>query len=131
MDRRALTAWVDAYERAWRTPGTDQLEQLFTPRATYSTAPFEPPFEGLAAIRDMWEREREGPDEVFTLESEVLAVEQDTGVVRVEVRYGEPPRQLYRDLWVVRLDDDGRCTAFEEWPFWPQGTAGTFPAGPS
>jgi signal transduction histidine kinase len=35
------------------------------------------------------------------------------------VGYGEPLRQEYRDLWIVTLDDDGRCTAFEEWPFAP------------
>jgi hypothetical protein len=23
------------------------------------------------------------------------------------------------DLWVLRFDDAGRCTAFEEWPFAP------------
>jgi hypothetical protein len=25
----------------------------------------------------------------------------------------------WRDLWVLRFDADGRCTAFEEWPFVP------------
>ena len=86
-------------------PAPTSWSSCSAPRATYSTAPFEPAFEGLAAIRDMWEREREGPDEVFTMNSRIVAVEGDTGVVSVEVRYGEPLRQLYRDLWVVRLDD--------------------------
>ncbi|WP_327035397.1 hypothetical protein [Micromonospora ureilytica] len=27
--------------------------------------------------------------------------------------------QEYRDLWVMRFADDGRCRSFEEWPFWP------------
>jgi hypothetical protein len=67
----------------------------------------------------MWELEREGPDEVFTLATDILAVDGPTAVVRAEVRYGDPPRQEYRDLWVIRLTDDGRCTWFEEWPYWP------------
>jgi hypothetical protein len=33
--------------------------------------------------------------------------------------YGEPARRTYRDLWVITLDADGRCSAFEEWPFHP------------
>ena len=67
----------------------------------------------------MWDAEREGPDEVFTLETEVVAVEADTGVVRALVLYGDPLRQEYRDLWVIQFDRDGLCTSFEEWPFWP------------
>jgi SnoaL-like domain len=130
MDRSGLRAWLQLYERAWRTAGTDLLAELFAPQATYRTAPFEPPFRGLPAIAAMWEAGRDGPDEVFSMRSEVVAVEGDTGVARVEVRYGEPPRQRYRDLWVVRFDGAGRCVAFEEWPFWPKGTPGGWHAGP-
>jgi ketosteroid isomerase-like protein len=110
---------VAAYERAWRTAGTESLADLFTPDATYRMAPFEDPHRGLAAIADLWDAERQGPDEAFTLESEVVAVEGDTGVVRCEVAYGEPYNIVYRDLWIIRLDEHRRCFHFEEWPFWP------------
>src|SRR6266542_3118451 len=109
MDRAGVQAWVALYERAWRTPGTEVLAELFAPEATYQTAPFEEPFQGLPAIAAMWEAEREGPEEVFAMDSEVVAVEGDTGVARLEVRYGDPVRQTYRDLWVVRFDAQGRC----------------------
>ncbi len=104
---------------AWRAPGTDELAGLFTSDATYLHSPYEEPIVGLSRIRRMWDEERDGPDEVFTLTSEIVAVEAATAVVRVEVRYGEPVRQEYRDLWVIRLEDDGRCRWFEEWPYWP------------
>lgn len=48
-----------------------------------------------------------------------LAVEGDTGVARLEVVYDDPPSARYRDLWILTLATDGRCTAFEEWPFFP------------
>jgi ketosteroid isomerase-like protein len=130
MDGYALIRWVEAYERAWRTRGTEALAELFAPDATYSTAPFEKPHRGLPAIVKLWEAERDGPDEIFAIESEIVAVEGNTGVVRVEVRYGKPVRQEYRDLWIVTFGEDGRCTAFEEWPFWPSGGEGSFAAGP-
>lgn len=123
-DRAAVSAWVEAYERAWRTPGTDGLAELFTPEATYSMAPFQEPHRGLEEIARLWEAEREGPGETFALRSEVVAAEGDTSVVRAEVRYGDPVQREYRDLWIVRLNTDGRCVAFEEWPFWPEGSAG-------
>ena len=119
MEHARLATWIDLYEQAWRSPGTDWLEYLFAPEATYSMEPFEPPVTGLDAIAELWQRERASHDEVFRMESEIVAVEGDTGVVRVEVTYGDPVRQEYRDLWVIRFDAEGRCVAFEEWPFWP------------
>jgi hypothetical protein len=101
------------------------LRELFIADAFYSTGPYERPRLGLDAIAEMWNAERTGPDEVFEMRSEIVAIQGDTGVVRVEVRYGPPRDQEYRDLWIVRLDDQGRCTHFEEWPFWPPGSAGT------
>lgn len=80
-------------------------------------SPYEDPACGLERIAELWEREREGPDEEFEMSSEVIAAESDVGVARVEVAYGRGTE--YRDLWVIRLDADGRCFDFEEWPFWP------------
>jgi ketosteroid isomerase-like protein len=118
-NRAMVGRWLAGYEAAWRAPGTDGLADLFTSDATYLQSPYAQPVAGLAAIKRMWEDEREGPDEVFTLATEILAVEDATAVIRAEVHYGDPPRQEYRDLWVIRLRDDGRCSWFEEWPYWP------------
>jgi SnoaL-like domain len=119
VDRRTLQEWVELYERAWRSPGTELVSELFARDATYSEAPFREPRRGLDEIERLWEEERDGPDEPFTMAGEIVAVEGDTGVVRVEVSYERPP-QLWRDLWVVRFGADGRCVAFEEWPFAPK-----------
>jgi hypothetical protein len=67
----------------------------------------------------MWDRERKGPDEEFSLDSTIIAVEGDTAVVGLEVHYAGPPPQEYRDLWILEFDESGRCRSFEEWPFWP------------
>ena len=36
---------------------------------------------------------------------------------------------VYRDLWIVRLNDTGLCFRFEEWPFWPPGQQGAAATG--
>jgi hypothetical protein len=138
MDRAQLTEWLEGYERAWRTPGTDALAGLFAERASYSTAPYENLHRGLDAIARMWQAERAGPDEEFSMSSEIVAVEGNTGVARVEVHYRRPDekedrddrqRSEYLDLWIVRLDDAGLCVEFEEWPFWPPDQRGAPAAG--
>lgn len=118
-DRAWVRRWLAGYEAAWRTPGTGGLGRLFASDATYLKSPYAQPIIGLDAIQQMWEEERDGPEEVFALATDIVAVDGPTVVVRAEVRYGDPLQQEYRDLWIIRLGDDGRCSWFEEWPFWP------------
>ena len=119
MDNDDVRRWVTGYEQAWRSAGTEQLADLFTETASYRMSPWRAPVEGLAAIRELWESERDGPDEEFTLRTAVLAVGEDTAVVRAEVDYDVAAGNRWRDLWVLEFAADGRCRAFEEWPFSP------------
>lgn len=116
-NRARAEKWIAAYERAWRTAGTDLLDELFAEDASYRMSPYEKPVQGLAAIGELWERERAGADEEFELSSQLVAVEAEVAVARIAVAYGDGNE--YRDLWVIRFAPDGRCLSFEEWPFWP------------
>ena len=119
MDRRTVATWVEGYERAWRSPGTDQLAELFSPDVSYVPSPWAPAVNGLDELARFWEAGRDGPDEQFTLSSEVVALEGDTAVVRLSVDYLGPDTTRWRDLWVLEFAPDGRCARFEEWPFTP------------
>jgi ketosteroid isomerase-like protein len=120
MDRDQVTRWVEAYEAAWRAPGTGALVGIFAPGAVYRQGPYDEPVSGLPAIARMWEAQRDGPGEVFELSSDIVAAEGDTAVVRAEVRYGNPVTEEWRDLWIIRLAPDGLCASFEEWPLAPK-----------
>jgi ketosteroid isomerase-like protein len=120
VNREQVRDWVRGYERAWRSPGTELLRELFTEDAPYRLSPYSDPETGAEAIAAMWERERSGPSEVFEMTSEVFAVDGDSAVVTVEVQYREPDRsEEFRDIWLLRFEE-GRCTQFEEWAFWPE-----------
>jgi hypothetical protein len=117
LSREAVEGWVGRYEQAWRTPDVGALDGLFAEDAAYRVSPYAEPARGLEEIGSLWERERAGPDEAFEMRHEIVAVEGETAVVRVAVSYGTGAE--YLDLWVLRLGADGRCSEFEEWPFWP------------
>jgi len=117
IDRASVETWIAGYEQAWRTEGADSLAELFCANADYRMSPYEDAARGLAAIGGLWERERVGPDEEFEMNSEIVAIEGDTAVARIEVTYASGAE--YRDLWIVRFAEDGRCREFEEWPYWP------------
>lgn len=108
--------WVAGYERAWREADLDAVARLYTEDARYRRSPYEPPEVGHAAIQAIW-----ADDELtFTVDAQPVAVEGDTAVVRLHVRYGDPITQEYRDLWVLQFAADGRVADFEEWPYWPE-----------
>ena len=120
VDRDEVMRWVSGYERAWRAGDTEAVAALFTEDARYRTSPYAESKVGHAGIRDFWLAD-EG--ETFTVEAELVAVEGDVAVVRLEVRYGDPVRQEYRDLWVLRFAPDGRVEDYEEWAYWPGKSA--------
>ena len=113
-----MLRWVAGYERAWRAEDGDAIPTLFTEDARYRRSPYEDSIVGHAAITAFWLGEDED-GEVWTMDASVVAVESADAIVRAEVRYGEPLRQEYRDLWVLHFADDGRVDDFEEWPYWP------------
>ena len=81
---------------------------------SYLPSPWRRPIVGLSWLGPWWEAERDGPDEPFTMRSEIVTVDGDTAVVRVEVDYlGDNPSR-WLDLWILRCDADGRCAGFEE-----------------
>lgn len=116
MTRDKVMRWVAAYERAWRDGDLGAVATLFTDDAHYRPSPYEPSEVGHEAIRAFW---LDDGGKTFTMAAEPVAVEGDAAVVRVQVRYGDPVRQEYRDLWVLRFAADGRVEDYEEWAYWP------------
>ncbi len=116
VDRDGVMRWVADYERAWREGDLAAVARLFTEDARYRRSPYEASEVGHARIREFW-RVDEG--RTFTVAAQPVAVEERTAVVRLEVRYGDPEPQEYRDLWVLRFAADGRVEDFEEWAYWP------------
>ncbi|NYJ08432.1 YybH family protein [Petropleomorpha daqingensis] len=116
MNRDDVLRWVAGYESAWRAGDLGEVARLFTETAAYRRSPYEKPLVGHAEIQEFWTAD-EG--RTFTVTAEPVAVDGRAAVVRLEVRYGDPVTQEYRDLWVLRFAADGRVEEFEEWAYWP------------
>lgn len=116
MDHDEVMRWVARYEDAWRGRDLDAVEDLFSDEAHYRQSPYAAPRVGHTGIKAFW---LDDDDDVFVMRASPVAVDGRDAVVRLEVRYGDPVRQEYRDLWVLRFGDDGRVEDFEEWAYWP------------
>jgi ketosteroid isomerase-like protein len=112
VDRSEVAAWVDRYVEAWRSNDPQQIGGLFTDDASYFTAPHREPWAGRQGIVDGWLDRKDEPDD-WTFRYEVLGVDGPTGFVRGWTTYRTDSD--YANLWVIRLDDQGRAREFIEW----------------
>jgi ketosteroid isomerase-like protein len=120
-DLATLRAWIDRYERAWRSNDAADAADLFTEDAVYRWHPWESLAEaaqGRDAIVKAWLDDPDDPAG-WTLECEPLAVDGSLGVARCVTRYvataEQPAARTYYNLWLVDLADDGRCRDFVEY----------------
>jgi uncharacterized protein (TIGR02246 family) len=110
---RRLHTWVDAYVRAWNSNDPAAIGALFSQDAAYYTEPYSAPWRGRDEIVRQWLDHKDAPGET-EFRWQPVAIGPDVAVVQGETAYRTPPR-TYSNLWVIRLDAEGRCTEFTEW----------------
>lgn len=105
-------AWVDAYVEAWSSNDPAQIGLLFTPDGEYWSEPWEV-WRGREAIVAGWLEHADEPGEC-TFEWSGVSREDDLWVIEARTGYPRVGRS-YANLWVLRLDREGRATSFSEW----------------
>lgn len=111
---RFLAGYLDA----WETNEVDSIQALFAPDATYrGSARSVSPVVGVDAIVAHWLEERDEPD-TWSYEGEVELETSGAAVIRGVTTYTEGPKtSVYDNVWLVRFDDAGRATEFQDWWF--------------
>jgi hypothetical protein len=117
-DLEHVTAWVNGYVRAWNSNDPADIGGLFTDAAEYYTAPFRQPWRGREQIVQGWLDRKDEPGEA-TFEWRPLALTDDMSIIQGTTTY---PTETFSNLWVIRLEADGRCRQFTEW--WMDHAAG-------
>lgn len=108
-----LDSWMDRYVLAWSSNETEHIEDLFTTNAIYDPQTADGEWEGLTEIVSRWQ-EIDDSEDNWDFEWRPLVETDDLAVVTGRTRYFEPPAS-YRNLFVIRFDDEGRCYDFTEW----------------
>lgn len=109
--------WIQRYLKAWKTNDKNDIAALFTEDATYLTQAFREPWRGRENIvkewigRADWENE---PKDEWSFDYEWLAIEGDTGVLDGLTDYSGRD-EIFKNIWVIKLEGDGRCREFIEY----------------
>ena len=103
--------WVRRYIDAWESNEPQDIGELFADDARYYTAPHRQPWTGREAIVDGW-LDRKDEQGEWRFSWEVLGVDEDLGFVKGVTTYQDGD---YSNLWVIRLDEEGRASEFTEY----------------
>lgn len=111
--------WLDAYGDAWEHQDATAATALFTDDGVYAWGPFSEPIRGREAIDRAWRIATQQHQTDIRFGSEVLTTTEDgRGVARWwasmnAMPSGQPMRM--EGVFLITLDDDGRCRLFREW----------------
>ena len=118
MTLAALDRWLDAYGRAWERRDLDAFVACFAEDAVYHRGPWSEPLRGHDEIRARTEQAVSRQDDV-RFGHEPLAITPDgRGLARWWVSMQVPTDATVDEdegIFLVTLDESGRCTDFREW----------------
>lgn len=107
-----ISAWVDAYKKAWASNDADDVAALFTEDAVYNGRPHDPEADhGREAIIAGWLENDDEPG-TWSFDVESIEVIGNRGYVQAVTHYTDGPD--YDNLWVISFTD-GRASEFTEW----------------
>ncbi|HEY7793973.1 MAG TPA: nuclear transport factor 2 family protein [Gaiellaceae bacterium] len=115
-DLDALRRWLERYAVAWRSNDAETIGALFTDDAVYRWHPYDEGdavARGREAIVHAWLEEPDDPGS-WEFTAEPLAITDGLGVARAVTTYTEDGI-AYHNIFLVRLEDDGRCSDFVEY----------------
>jgi hypothetical protein len=108
-----LDEWMDGYVLAWSSNERTHIESLFTEDAVYDPQTAGGEWEGIDDIVTRWQEMGDDEDN-WDFEWLPLVETDDLAIVTARTRYFEP-ELTYRNLFIIRFADDGRCSDFTEW----------------
>jgi hypothetical protein len=110
----SVNAWMTKYIRAWQTNDPVDIRALFTEDAVYATSPNDPaPWQGQEQIVERWIAQGDTPED-WTFDWNLLGLDDGVAFVQGLTNYAGD-RTSYDNLWIIRLNPDGRASDFTEW----------------
>jgi len=108
-----IEGWLTRYVDAWTSNDPAAIGDLFADDAVYRPTPFSSGWQGREAIVAGWLDRKDDPG-TWEFDHEIVCASEEAAVVRGETRY-VTPYPTFSNVWLIRLDRDGRCREFTEW----------------
>jgi hypothetical protein len=113
----AFKAWLDAYGQAWENRNPEAATALFTEDGTCQVTPFLEPVRGRKAIFEYWS-EVARTEENIRFGYEILVAKAELNIARWSASFVIVPQGLQTQqdgIFLISLDEEGRCRSLREW----------------
>ena len=113
----AFKSWLDAYGQAWESRSPEAAAALFAENGTYQVTPFLEPIRGREAIFEYWS-EVARTEENIRFGYEILLATAALNVAKWSASFVRVPPGLQTQLdgiFLISLDEEGRCRSLQEW----------------
>jgi len=117
MTPNTFASWLNAYGRAWTSRDPQAAADLFTEDGTYQVTPFLEPIRTKQAILDYWTHITQTEQDI-QFGYDILSVTPEQGIARWWASFVIVPHGLRTKLdgiFLVSLDENGRCRSLREW----------------
>jgi hypothetical protein len=113
VTEQQVTAWIEAYVRAWETGAKKDIAALFAPDAEYHEWPYETAWIGRDAIVEGWQGREQWQRGGWEFDWSLLMLNGDTAAIGGTGVYKE--LGTFANLWTVTFNGRGKCRAFRMW----------------
>jgi len=117
VTEEAFRTWLESYLRPQEQRSAEMIKNVFAKDGVYRWGPF---YESRRGHKAIYEHHRNALSHQTDLKYEywILAVTEEYGIARFhlslrELMKGGPDE--YDGIFVIRLNQDNKCTLFEEW----------------
>ncbi|HEY6945813.1 MAG TPA: nuclear transport factor 2 family protein [Candidatus Acidoferrum sp.] len=117
LTRKVFAAWMEKYGQAWEALDAKAAAELYSGDGTYQVTPFVEPMRGREAMLEYWTHVAQTQENI-QFGYEILALTPEHGIARWWASFVIVPQQLKTKLdgiFVITLDDKGKCTRLQEW----------------
>lgn len=117
MGDHQFIEWFNKLSKAWTERNSHQAASLFSEDVEYYESVFDSPCENWDGVFELWKVVPTNQKDV-TFYFEVIATRDDLAVANWKVTRTLLPKnqkQIIDGIFVIRLNDDGRCNYFKQW----------------
>jgi len=117
MDKQDFDIWAGKLLKAWADLDPEGALSTLSKEVEYYESPFLPPCDSWERVKSLWHVIPDNQKDI-SYKYNVIMAEDNLGLIHFNVKRTTVPankKQNIDGVFLVRLNDGGKCTMFKQW----------------